>query len=79
VTDIVTKLRDAIALEGISIVELRSLLADAANAIEHQAAALAVWKNSELIERAVARGSMERSPTPDEPMTVTEAPTSTPR
>jgi hypothetical protein len=73
-SDIVTKLRDAIALEGISIVELRSLLAEAAATIERQRETLFTWEAAARFER----GSMER-PTPDEPMTVTDAPTSTPR
>jgi len=75
VSDIVTKLRDAIALEGISVPELRSLLADAAATIERQRATIFTWEAAARFER----GSMERSPTPDEPATVTEAPTSTPR
>jgi len=74
VSDIVTKLRDAIALEGISIVELRSLLAEAAATIERQRATIFTWEAAARFER----GSMEQ-PTPDEPTTITEAPTSTPR
>jgi len=74
VTDLVTRLRDVIALEAISVPELRSLLADAAATIERQRATIFTWEAAARFER----GSMER-PTPDEPMTLTDAPTSTPR
>ena len=73
-TDLVTRLRDVIALEAISVPELRSLLADAAATIERQRATIFTWEAAARFER----GSMER-PTPDEPMTLTDAPTSTPR
>ena len=73
-SDIVTKLRDAIALEGISVPELRSLLAAAAVTIERQRATIFTWEAAARFER----GSMER-PTPDMPVTITDTPTSTPR
>jgi len=74
-TDLVTRLRNVIALEAISVPEFRSLLAEAATTIERQRATLFTWEAAARFER----GSMERSPTPDEPMTVTEAPANTPR
>jgi hypothetical protein len=74
-TDIVTRLRDAIALEGISVPELRALLAEAAATIERQVTTLHTWEAAAAFER----GSMAQPPTPDEPATISEAPASTPR
>jgi hypothetical protein len=76
VTDIITRLRDVIALEGISVPEFRALLAEAATTIERQRATIFTWEAAARFER----GSMGmEQPAPDEPATVTEAPTSTPR
>jgi len=74
VSDIVTKLRDVIGHEAISIPEFRSLLAEAANTIERQRATIFTWEAAARFEH----GSMER-PTPDMPVTITDTPTSTPR
>jgi hypothetical protein len=73
--DLVTRLRDVIALEAISVPEFRALLAEAAAMIERQATTLHTWEATAAFER----GSMAQPPAPDEPATISEAPASTPR